>query len=281
MISVRQVYKSFGGIDAVRGCSLDVPAGAITGLIGPNGAGKTTLFNIIAGFMRPTSGQILLDDEVVTGLPPHRLFSRGLVRTFQIPHVFERMTVLENLMVVPAEQRGENIFTSWFGWRQVQRQDSEIRDRAEDVLEFLNLTRLRDHLAGQLSGGQKKLLELGRTMMSGCRTVLLDEPGAGVNRTLLARLVEDIERLNRERGYTFCVIEHDMDLIARLCDPVIVMAQGSVLTQGSMDEIKKNDAVIEAYLGGGVPAGRTVRGPGTRKRTNGGKRTRKNGGDAS
>lgn len=250
MISVKEIYKSFGGIAAVRGCSLDLPAGAITGLIGPNGAGKTTLFSIIAGFMRPTSGQVLLDDEVVTGLPPHRLFNRGLIRTFQIPHVFERMTVLENLMVVPAGQRGENIFTSWFGWARVRRQDSEIRDRADDVLEFLNLTGVRDHLAGQLSGGQKKLLELGRTMMSGCKTVLLDEPGAGVNRTLLARLVEDIERLNKERGYTFCVIEHDMDVIARLCDPVIVMNEGHVLTEGSFDEVRRNDQVLEAYLGG-------------------------------
>jgi branched-chain amino acid transport system ATP-binding protein len=164
--------------------------------------------------------------------------------------VLERMSVLENLTVVPAGQLGGNLLRSWLGWRRVLRQEAAIRRRAEEVLEFLSLERLRDELAGNLSGGQKKLLELGRALMSGCKTVLLDEPGAGVNRTLLASLVDNIRTLNRDHGYTFCIVEHDMDLIAELCDPVIVMAEGRVLTEGRFDEVRQNQDVLEAYLGG-------------------------------
>ncbi len=253
MISVRDVSKHFGGIQAVRDCSVEVEGGSITGLIGPNGAGKSTLFNIIAGVFPPSSGSVHLDGEEVTGLKPHELFARGLVRTFQIAHEYSSMPVIENLMVVPPHQRGETLMWSWLQWGTIRREEQEIRRKAEDVLAFLRLTPLKYELAGNLSGGQKKLLELGRTMMTDAKVVLLDEVGAGVNRTLLAELSGDIERLNRERGYTFFVIEHDMDLIARLCDPVIVMAQGTVLTQGSMADIRANEAVIEAYLGHGVP----------------------------
>jgi branched-chain amino acid transport system ATP-binding protein len=249
VIAIEAVSKRFGGIVAVDQCSFRIESGTITALIGPNGAGKTTLFNIIAGFMAPSSGRILLDGQDVTGVPPHRLFHRGLVRTFQIPHVFDRMSVLENLMVVPAGQLGENLLVSWLGWGKVRGQEGAIRDRAEEVLAFLKLRRLRDDLAGNLSGGQKKLLEFGRALMSGCKTLLLDEPGAGVNRTLLASLVDNIRTLNRD-GYTFCIVEHDMDVIAALCDPVIVMAEGRVLTQGRFDEVRRNPQVLEAYLGG-------------------------------
>jgi branched-chain amino acid transport system ATP-binding protein len=250
LIAIDEVSRHFGGIVAVDRCSLRIETGRITGLIGPNGAGKTTLFNIVAGFLAPTGGRILLDGQDVTGLAPHRLFHRGLVRTFQIPQVLERMSVLENLMVVPAAQLGENLLVSWLGWRRVLRQEAGIRRGAEEVLEFLSLERLRDELAGNLSGGQKKLLELGRALMSGCKTVLLDEPGAGVNRTLLASLVDNIRTLNRDQGYTFCIVEHDMDLIAELCDPVIVMAEGRVLTEGRFDQVRQNRDVLEAYLGG-------------------------------
>lgn len=252
MITVENVTKQFEGLRAVDDCSLSVPAGAITGIIGPNGAGKSTLFNVIAGFHRPDSGRILLDGEDVTGLPPHRLFHKGLVRTFQIPHEFSRMTVRENLMLVPPRQSGEWVHNALFRPGLVRRHERAVRDRADDVLEFLQISHVADELAGNLSGGQKKLLELGRTMMTDARVVLLDEPGAGVNRTLLARLAEDIRRLNQERGYTFCIIEHDMDLITTLCNPVIVMAQGRVLTQGTMEEIRRDEAVQEAYLGGGA-----------------------------
>ncbi|MEQ8696892.1 MAG: ATP-binding cassette domain-containing protein [Bauldia litoralis] len=209
---------------------------------------------MIAGVFPPSNGTVTLDGEDVTGLKPHELFARGLVRTFQIAHEYSSMPVIENLMVPPPNQRGETLLWSWLQWGAVRRQEAEIRDKAEDVLAFLRLTDLKYELAGNLSGGQKKLLELGRTMMTDAKVVLLDEVGAGVNRTLLGELSTDIERLNRERGFTFFVIEHDMDLIARLCDPVIVMAQGTVLTQGSMADIRANEAVIEAYLGGGVPA---------------------------
>lgn len=248
----------FGGIVAVDGCSLIVETGTITGLIGPNGAGKTTLFDIMTGFLAPSDGQVLLDGRDVTGLSPHRLFDLGLMRTFQIPHVFDRMSVLENLMVVPAGQDGESLATSWFGWSRVKRQERAIRRRADEVLDFLSLGDLRDELAGHLSGGQKKLLELGRTLMAECKTVLLDEPGAGVNRTLLSALVDRIARMNSELGITFCVIEHDMDLIARLCDPVIVMAEGKVLTQGGFEDVRRDREVLDAYLGGGTAVAEAV-----------------------
>jgi len=250
LIVVDRISKRFGGIVAVDECSFRIEKGTITALIGPNGAGKTTLFNIIAGFMAPTSGRILLDGRDVTGTPPHRLFHLGLVRTFQIPHEFARMTALENLMVVPPGQHGENLINAWFRPFRVEAREREVLRRAEEVLAALKLDHVRDELAGNLSGGQKKLLELGRTMMTDARVVLLDEPGAGVNRTLLAELAEAIRRLNRERGYTFCIIEHDMDLIAELCDPVVVMAAGRVLTEGSFDEVRRNRHVLEAYLGG-------------------------------
>jgi branched-chain amino acid transport system ATP-binding protein len=258
LIVIDEVSKRFGGIVAVDQCSFRIETGTITGLIGPNGAGKTTLFNVIAGFMPPTSGRILLGHRDVTGLPPHRLFHLGLVRTFQIPHEFARMTALENLMVVPPGQEGESLANAWFRPMRVAAREREVRRRAEEVLEFLSLERLRDELAGNLSGGQKKLLELGRALMSGCRIALLDEPGAGVNRTLLARLVDSIRTLNRDHGYTFCIVEHDMDLVARLCDPVIVMAEGRVLTEGRFEEVRRNREVLDAYLGGmgGLAEGR-------------------------
>ncbi len=249
MISVEHVSKSFGGIRAVDDCSIEVGRGQIVGLIGPNGAGKTTLFNIIAGVFSPDSGAIVLDGEDVTGRPPHELFARGLVRTFQIAHEFTRMSVLENLMVVPPRPFDESLPAAWFRQGRIRADDRRVRERAEEVLDALRLGHLTYEEAGNLSGGQKKLLELGRTMMVDAKVVLLDELAAGVNRTLLVELTREIERLNRDHGYTFCVVEHDMDLIARLCDPVIVMAEGAVLTQGTMAEIRRNDSVIEAYLG--------------------------------
>ena len=252
MVVVEDVVKRFGGLTAVDHCSLRVQEGSITGLIGPNGAGKSTLFNIVSGFEKADAGHVYHGDQDVTNWDPHHLFERGLVRTFQIPHEFDRMTVLENLMLVPNEQHGENIFFSLFNWRRVKHQERANRRRAAEVLEFLQLTHLKSELAGNLSGGQKKLLELGKTMMTDAHIVLLDEPGAGVNRTLLKRLANDIRRLNREHGYTFCIIEHDMDLITELCDPIIVMAQGRVLAEGSMEDLRRDERVREAYLGGAL-----------------------------
>jgi branched-chain amino acid transport system ATP-binding protein len=254
MLRVEHLELRFGGLIAVHDCSLEVKAGTITGLIGPNGAGKTTCFNMIAGALTPTAGQIFLDDEDVTGLPTHEMFHRGVVRTFQIPQEFGKLTVLENLMVVPADQPGEALFQIWLRPAAVRAREREVRDRALEVLDFLNLGHVRDELAQNLSGGQKKLLEIGRTMMTEPRLVLLDEPGAGVNPTLLGEIRRMIQRLNEERGYTVCIIEHDMDLIARLCDPVIVLAEGSVLTEGAMEDVRRDARVLDAYLGGGDPA---------------------------
>ena len=253
-LRVENLHMHFGGLRAVDGASLEIATGSITGLIGPNGAGKTTLFNVIAGHYRPTGGRVLLDGEDITGLKPHRLFARGVLRTFQIPHEFDTLSVRENLMVVPPDQSGERLFDAWFRPAHVRAEERAIRAKAEEVLAFLALEHLADAPAGELSGGQKKLLELGRTMMTDARIVFLDEVGAGVNRTLLATIAGAIERLNAERGYTFCLIEHDMDFVRRLCDPVIVMAEGRVLTEGSAAEVTADERVIEAYLGRGGAA---------------------------
>ena len=252
MIRVEDLHLHFGGIRAVDGASVNIAKGSITGLIGPNGAGKSTLFNVIAGLYRPTSGTVWLDGEDVTGLSPHALFHKGLLRTFQIAHEFASLTVRENLMMVPAEQPGEVLWDAWFKPGRVRAREAEVRARADEVIDFLEIPHVADELAGNLSGGQKKLLELGRTMMVDAKIVFLDEVGAGVNRTLLNTIGDAILRLNRERGYTFCMVEHDMDFIGRLCDPVIVMAEGKVLTVGHPAEVMKNEAVIEAYLGRGL-----------------------------
>ena len=252
MIQVHDLHKHFGGFRAVDGASLTIEKGSITGLIGPNGAGKSTLFNVIAGVLKPTSGRVTMAGEDITGLAPHELFHKGLLRTFQLAHEFSSMTVRENLMMVPAGQTGETLVNTWFQRGRIRNEERELRKKADEVLEFLTISHVADEKAGNLSGGQKKLLELGRTMMVDARIVFLDEVGAGVNRTLLGTIGDAITRLNKERGYTFCVIEHDMDFIGRLCDPVIVMAAGDVLAQGSADSIMKNEAVIEAYLGTGL-----------------------------
>ncbi|MEM9319561.1 MAG: ABC transporter ATP-binding protein [Pseudomonadota bacterium] len=252
MIIVEDLHQHFGGFHAVDGANLRIETGSITGLVGPNGAGKTTLFNVIAGVLEPTSGRVIMDGEDITGLKPHELFAKGLLRTFQIAHEFSSMTCRENLMMVPAAQHGEELWNTWFGRRRIADEERALQAKADEVLEFLTIEHLADHPAGAVSGGQKKLLELGRTMMVDAKIVFLDEVGAGVNRTLLNTIGDAIARLNTDRGYTFCMIEHDMDFIGRLCDPVIVMAEGHVLAQGTIDEIKANDDVIEAYLGTGL-----------------------------
>jgi branched-chain amino acid transport system ATP-binding protein len=254
VIDVRNVTKRFGGLSAVNNCSLRVRRGSVTGLIGPNGAGKSTLFNIVAGNIVPDSGQVFFDGRDVTGLPPHKLFARGMLRTFQIAHEFSHMTALENLMMVPDDQPGEHLTNIWFRPGRVRERELAVRQRALDVIDFLKLGHVKNELAGNLSGGQKKLLELGRTMMVDAKLVLLDEVAAGVNRTLLQDLASNIERMNRELGYTFFVIEHDMDLIGRLCDPVIVMAQGTVIAEGPMSAIRANPEIVEAYFGTPVEA---------------------------
>ena len=252
MIVVDNLHKHFGGFHAVDGASLSIEKGSITGLIGPNGAGKTTLFNVIAGVLEPTSGRVMMDGEDITGLPPHDLFGKGLLRTFQIAHEFHSMTCRDNLMMVPAGQSGETLWNTWFGRKRIADEERALRAKADEVLEFLTISHLADEKAGNLSGGQKKLLELGRTMMVDAKIVFLDEVGAGVNRTLLMTIGDAILQLNKERGYTFVVIEHDMDFIGKICGPVICMAEGKVLAEGTLAEIKANEQVIEAYLGTGL-----------------------------
>ena len=252
MLKIKDLNKSFGGLKAVNNVNLKIDKGSITGLIGPNGAGKTTLFNTIAGLYAPDNGDVYLEEKNIAGLKPHELFSMGVLRTFQIAHEFSSLTVLENLMMVPGNQRGEKLIYALFGDKAVKKEEEEIRTKAIEVIEFLNLKHLTQEIAGNLSGGQKKLLELGRTMMVEANLVLLDEVGAGVNRTLLNEISDAIIRLNKERNYTFFVIEHDMDLIEKICDPVIVMAEGSVLFEGKFADVKSNEEVIEAYLGRGI-----------------------------
>lgn len=252
MIVVENLHKNFGGVRAVNGASLSVQPGSITGLIGPNGAGKTTLFNVIAGLYQPTSGKVLLDGEDITSLKPYELFHKGVLRTFQLAHEFSTLTVRDNLMMVPPNQAGESLLNTWFKPSLVKAHEEEIQSKADEVIRFLELEQVADEFAGNLSGGQKKLLELGRTMMVDAKIVFLDEVGAGVNRTLLRKIGDAIIKLNEERNYTFCLIEHDMEFVARLCDPVICMAEGAVLTEGTIDEVKNNEQVIEAYLGTGL-----------------------------
>ena len=250
LLDVQAVTKSFEGLRAVNECSLQVSRGTITGLIGPNGAGKTTLFNVITGFLKPTSGRIVFAGNRVDGLPPHKVFGRGIVRTFQIPRELKQMTVLENLMLVPAGQSGERLWNPWFLPFRVGRQERQIRDKALEVLEFVNLWHLRNEYASSISSGQKKLLELARTLMCDPQLILLDEPGAGVNPTLMKSLAALVERLRDESGITFFLIEHDMDLVARLCNPVIVMSSGEKIAEGTPEEVVHNEQVLEAYLGG-------------------------------
>jgi len=249
ILQVENLSKYFGGLAAVSNCSLKIKKGSITGIIGPNGSGKTTLFNLIAGNLKSSKGSVIFNNENITDIPSHELFSKGLLRTFQIAHEFSNLSVLENLMMVPPNQSGENLLNALLKPKKVKEEEEVNRSKAYEVIEFLNLKHLANERAGNLSGGQKKLLELGRTMMVDAKLVLLDEVGAGVNRSLLKDLGTAIIKLNKEKNYTFCMIEHDMDFISRMCDPVIVMAEGSVLFEGKSEEVKKNDKVIESYLG--------------------------------
>lgn len=250
LLDVRGVIKDFGGLRAVNHGSLDVRRGTITALIGPNGAGKTTMFNIITGFIAPDAGRISFRGHDITRKRPDQIFDRKLCRTFQTPREYVSMSVLENLMLVPGQQAGEQIWNAWFRRGVVRRQEEENHAKALEVLEYLELTHIKDEYAGNLSGGQKKLLELGRTLMVEPELVLLDEPGAGINRTLLKRLMENIQYLCRERGMTFLLIEHDMNLIMNLCSPIIVMSEGRKLMQGEAAEVQNDPRVLEAYLGG-------------------------------
>lgn len=251
MIRLDKICVDFGGLRAVDHASFEIGAGRITGLIGPNGAGKTTAFNVIAGAVRPTSGRVYLDGSDITRQKPYQRAAVGLARTFQIPHEFDRLSVLENLMAAASAPEGENVINVVFRRGRYAAEEQEIYDTARDTIRLLELEHVIDEKAGNLSGGQKKLVELGRALMRKPKVVLLDEIGAGINRTLLGKLADKILMLNRERGLTFCLIEHDLDYVSKLCDHVLVMAQGTLLTEGTVEEVRNDERVIEAYFGGG------------------------------
>ena len=261
MIKVENASVSFGGLQAVRDVSFDIPGGRITGLIGPNGAGKTTMFNAIAGHVALDSGRIFLDGNEITRLPPHRRAQMGLARTFQIPQEFARLTVLENLMAAAAMPQGENILNVVFRRARFAAEERAAFDAAWDMMDFLEIAHVADEQAGNLSGGQKKLLELGRALMREPRVVLLDEIGAGINRTLLAKIAEKIRLLNRDRGLTFCLIEHDLGYVRSLCDDAIVLVQGEMLMRGPVEQVEADERVIEAYFGGGKYEAQLEAGP--------------------
>ncbi|MGJ8609720.1 MAG: ABC transporter ATP-binding protein [Octadecabacter sp.] len=254
MLSAQGLSRRFGGVQAVHDMGLEVPEGSITGLIGPNGAGKSTLFNLLSGVIRPQSGTVHYKGQDVTRVAPYKRARLGLIRTFQLSREFGRLTVLENLMLSPQMQLGEKMWPLFTKARDVAAADAKIYERALEVMEIAKLTPLRDAYAGDLSGGQKKLLELARTLMIDCDLILLDEPGAGVNPALMGALTEMIRSLNTDHGKTFLIVEHDMDLISRLCDPVVVMTEGTFLTSGPFDTIRDDPRVIKAYLGGAVDA---------------------------
>ena len=249
MLQISKINKSFGGLKVLNNLSFKIEKGSISGLIGPNGAGKTTLFNVINGSIKPDSGSVQLNNYELIGLQPHELFEIGVLRTFQIPHEFFSLTVLDNLLVVPPNKIGETFFGQWFFEKKIKTIEEINVKKAQDILDILGLSHLEKEYAGNLSGGQKKLLELGRVMMVEPEIILLDEVGAGVNKTLLKKISNIIKKLNKEKKYTFIMIEHDLDFISKLCDTIIVMAEGQFLTQGNIQQIKSNQKVIDIYLG--------------------------------
>ncbi|MEN9214846.1 MAG: ABC transporter ATP-binding protein [Gloeomargarita sp. DG02_4_bins_56] len=250
LLAATELCKSFGRLPAVNHVSLTVAAGSITGLIGPNGAGKTTLFNLLAGSLRPDSGQVLFQNQVITGLPQHRVVRRGLVRTFQVARVFSRLSVLENVLLAAPGQLGEQVWPLWLQPQRVAQQERQLRQEAMDILASVGLAAKAQDYAGALSGGQRKLLEMARALMTRPQLMLLDEPAAGVNPTLINQMCEYIQAWN-QAGITFLIIEHNMDVIMSLCQQVWVLAEGKNLAVGTPGEIQTNPTVLAAYLGGG------------------------------
>jgi branched-chain amino acid transport system ATP-binding protein len=249
MLVVEGIAKSFGGVHALSDCSIEIATNQITGLIGPNGAGKTTLFSILSGFLKPDSGRVVFNGEAITGLPPYEIFRRGICRTFQISREFRDLTVLENLMVVPAHQTGESFWSPWFLPFRVKREEAILRRRALEVLELVGLAALAESPAWTLSVGQRRLLDLARAIIADVKLLLLDEPGAGVNPALKKQLGGYIKWLVSDRGATVLLIEHDMELVMSICQSVIVMSEGRVLTCGAPNVVREDARVLEAYLG--------------------------------
>jgi neutral amino acid transport system ATP-binding protein len=248
LLAASGLVKNFGGIRAVDKASIEVAKGSITGLVGPNGAGKTTLFNLLSNFIRSDSGRVLFDGEPVHHLPSHRIARMGMVRTFQVARALSRLSVMENLLLAAQKQTGENFWYTWFQQKQIAQEERQARERAMVILDSIGLAHMAHEYAGALSGGQRKLLEIGRALMTEPKLILLDEPAAGVNPTLINQICDRIQNWNRE-GMTFLIIEHNMDVIMSLCDRVWVMAEGQNLATGTPSEIQSNPQVLEAYLG--------------------------------
>jgi neutral amino acid transport system ATP-binding protein len=250
IFEARDVVKRFGGIHAVNGASFSVEEGSITALIGPNGAGKTTFFNVVTGFYRPDDGVAQFAGNQILGKPSYEIARLGMVRTFQITKALARMPVIDNMMLAAPDQPGEKLRNAIFRPRASLRREHDVYDDAVELLKVFNLDRLADEYAGTLSGGQRKLLELARALMTRPRLLLLDEPMAGINPTLGRRLLDHMQRLRADEGVTFLFIEHDMEVVMNHSDRVVVMAEGKVIADGAPHEVRENEAVIDAYLGG-------------------------------
>lgn len=248
ILKAENLSKSFGGIQAVKNASISVPAGSITGLIGPNGAGKTTFFNLLSNFLVPDSGTVCLDGLPIQGKPSHAIAQMGMVRTFQVPRVLSRLSVLENMLLAAQNQTGEKFWNAWFQGAKIAKEEKLLKEKAKGILESVGLIQMVDKYAGSMSGGQRKLLEIARALMTDPKIVLLDEPAAGVNPALIEAICGHIQTWNRE-GLTFLIIEHNMDVIMSLCDRIWVLAEGQNLKDGEPLEIRSSPEVLEAYLG--------------------------------
>lgn len=248
LLAAGGLVKHFGGLVAIDHASIEVAKGSITGLIGPNGAGKTTLFNLLSNFIRPDKGRVLFDGEPIHQLQPYQIAQQGMIRTFQVARVLSRLSVLENMLLASQHQTGENFWNTWFKQKQIAAEERQQREHAMTILDSIGLVHMAHEYAGALSGGQRKLLEMGRALMSHPKLILLDEPAAGVNPTLINQICDRILTWNRE-GLTFLIIEHNMDVIMSLCDRVWVLAEGRNLAVGTPTEIQTNAQVLEAYLG--------------------------------
>ncbi len=248
LLKAEDLSKRFGGVQAVYQARIEVLPGSITGLIGPNGAGKTTFFNLLCNFINPDRGKIYFDGYPIEKLPPHQIANRGMVRTFQVPRVLSRLTVLENMLLAQPQQTGEKFWNVWFQADKIAQEERQFKESARAILASVGLETMTDRYAGSLSGGQRKLLELARTLMTKPKLILLDEPAAGVNPALMESICNYIQGWNRE-GITFLIIEHNMDVIMSLCNHIWVLANGQNLVDGTPEEIMKNDRVLEAYLG--------------------------------
>ena len=249
LLSVRDVHREFGGLKAVDGASFDAQRGRITGLIGPNGAGKSTLMGVVAGSIKPTAGRVLFEGADITGRPPHQVARRGIIRTFQLSAEFTKLTVIENLLVAAQAQKGESLLGAELGPLYWGRDEAALVERARELLDRFGMTRMESEIGANLSGGQKRLLEIMRALMAGPKLLLLDEPFAGVNPTL----ARDIERYLldlRDEGLSMVMVEHELAVVERVCDPVVVMAQGRVIAEGSMRDVRSRREVLDAYLVG-------------------------------